>query len=609
MVKILGYLRMVKEKWLVFSMGALCLTLLISHTLYVLKTHQFPAGGLDEPIYLSMGVQSYDVLKKPSLESISEIVNFVPGRQPLYGVFLALPLLLFGTSHTYKIALWVNIIFYLTTVVATYFLGREFLSKKASFLAAFIFAFYGFPLFYLHFTYSETAVTSFIVLALLFLAKSKNFSKVKQTVLFSFFFMIGNLVRWVVPIFVGGPLILAFLIVIARQFSKKTRNMRIISLNIGIFFLIGILPVLALFYIPNFSFFSEYISAQKEQEVAWASKWLGPQFGQLFSTQSITYYLNILAQQTIFFFALFIIGFILGLIYLKRYAFLVLAFIVTYAIFTFGTTWKGDRFIVPIYPTMALISAITFDFIKSKRLGTLIITATLVVGSLNFLGASWGVGPMKFSVLGGNFTVPHSILVPMPIGHPRRVWLAPISWPPRPEESNAYQIVKVLRDDWGNQEKPFRLLHTFEMMQVGDGLSTIFTYEQRGIVTGSQDIVGIPKDRYDIFFQRIKDADYIMIKNGIIDRGRVEGTDIDWDGFIYFVRKFNKTMQFSDGRLPEAFVKIAVIPIPFDKSTLAIYRKKREITKDEYLKFTELFIRLDPQMENKIMEAVENIEK
>jgi len=585
---------MVKEKWPLFAMGALCLTLLISHTLYVIKTHQFPAGGLDEPIYLSMALNAYDSLRNPSLESISEIINFNRFRQPLYGVFLAIPLLIFGTAYTYKISLWMNIIFYLTTVIATYFLGREFLSKRASFLSAFIFAFYGFPLFYLHFTYSETAVTSFIVLSLFFLAKSKNFSILKNTVLFSIFFALGNLVRWVVPIFVGGPLVLSFMLAIARQVSNKTRNIRITGFNVGVFLLIGILPVLVLFYIPNFSFFSSYISAQKEQEVAWASKWLGPQLGNLFSIQSITFYLKIFAQQTIFFFGIFVLGFILGIIFLKRYAFLVVAFVVAYSILTFSTTWKGDRFIVPIYPLMAIISAITFDHVWNNRLRGLLIATTLIIGSLNFFGATWGIGPMKFSVHGGNFTVPHSILIPMPIGHPRRVWLAPISWPPRPNEGNAYEILKVIGGDWKNQEKPFRLLQTFEMNQVGDGLATIFSFEQREIATGTN-IVGIPKERYDIFFERIRDTDYIIVKDGIIDKGNEEGTDESLDRFFYFVRKFNKAMQLPDGKLPEAFIEVNKVPIPFDKSTLVIYRKQREITKDEWDKFAELFILVDPE--------------
>lgn len=587
----------IKDKWVFFGMGALCFILLINHTLYVIKTYQYPAAGLDEHAYLSMAVNLYDSLKVPSLQSVSEIINFDRYRQPLYGIFLGLPLLLFGTAHTYKIALWMNIIFYLTTVISIYFLGREFLSKKASFFAAFIFAFYGFPLFYLHFTYSETAVTSFIVLALLFLAKSKNFSNVKQTFLFSVFFTIGNLIRWVTPIFVGGPLFLSLLVSTVNQIKEKTRDIKNFSLNIAIFLLLGILPVLILYYIPNHSFFSKYISSNTQNASNWITQFYSPELQGLhnpLSTHSLIFYFNIISQQTIFFLLLFIVGFCIAIFHFKKYAFFLLAFVVAYGVFTFGSVTKQDRYIVPIYPIVALISAITFDYIKNKKLGFSLIAFTLIIGSLNFLGASWGIGPMQFSVTGSRYAVPNSILIPMPIGHPRRIWLAPISWPPRSNEGNVYQIVKVLRDDWGNQRKPFRLLLTSEMSQVNDHLFSVFTYEQRGIMTWSN-FIDIPKDRYDILFQRIKDTDYIMVKNGIIDKGHAEGTDKYWDRLIYFVRKFNKVIQLSDGSLPKAFAPIATVVIPFDKSELIIYKKQREITPDEWTKFGELFIRVNPE--------------
>lgn len=598
-----------KDRWVIFGMGALCLVLLISHTLYVIKTYQYPAGGLDEHVYLSMAVNFYDSLKEPSFWSISEIINFDRYRQPLYGIFLGLPLLLFGTAHTYKIALWMNIIFYLTTVISTYFLGREFLSKKASFFAAFLFAFYGFPLFYLHFTYSETAVTSFIVLALLFLAKSKNFSNVKQTFLFSVFFIIGNLIRWVVPIFVGGPLFLSLLVSVVNQIKEKTRDIKNFSLNTAIFLLLGILPVLILYYIPNHSFFSKYISSNTQNASNWITQFYSPELQGLrnpFSTHSIIFYFNIISQQTIFFLLLFIVGFCIAVFHFKKYAFFLLAFVVAYGVFTFGSVTKQDRYIVPIYPIVALISAITFDYIKNKKLGFSLIAFTLIIGSLNFLGASWGIGPMQFSVTGSRYVLPNSVLIPMPIGHPRRIWLAPISWPPRSNESNVYQIIKVLRDDWGNQKTPFRLLVTFETSQVNDHLFSIFTYEQRGVMTW-HNLVGIPKDRYDIFFQRIRDVDYVVVKNGSIDRGYVEGKDTGWDNYIYLVRKFNKAMQLSGGRLPKAFTPIATISIPFDKSELIIYKKQREIAHEEWEKFGELLIRANPESTKVIKSAIDSL--
>lgn len=607
MVRVHKYSRLIKKKWTFLALSFLCITLLVSHTFYVIKTHQFPAGGLDEPVYLSMAVNFYDFFKEPSFESIFKIFEFNKYRQPLYGVFLSLPLLIFGTYHTYKIALWINIIFYLVTVIATYFLGREFLSKKASFFAAFIFAFYGFPLFYLHFTYSETFVTCLIVLSLLFLARTDNFKNRKNVILFSIFFTLGNLSRWVVPIFVGGPLFLSLLISVVNQIKKKARDIGNFLINLTFFILLGILPVLVMYYIPNFSSFQDYVKGDTNYTLVWVTKSFGmPELQNTFSTQSIVFYFNILAQQTIFFLILFIVGFIISIKHYKSYLFFLLSFIFSYIILTLGAVWKQDRYIVPIYPIMALLSAVTFDHIRNRKIVFVLIVISVIIGSLNFLGASWGIGPMKFNVTGNKFTVPHSILVSMPIGHPRRVWFAPISWPPRQNESNAYLIVDTLRKDWGNKNKPFRLLQTFEMSQVGDGLSTIFSFEQRGVNAGSH-IVGIPKDRYDIFFDKIKNSDYVMVKNGIIDKGYKEGTDKGWDSFIFFVRRFNKVIQEPDGKLPEAFVFIKTIFIPFDGSNFTIYRKKREITQEEWRSFGDKFSIIDPDHSKEINHAIEKL--
>src|SRR6266849_1181151 len=111
---ILNYLR---KNFFFLLVVLLSTVLLISHTLYVLKTYQYPDGGLDEPVYLSNAIDNYHILLKPSLRSISQIISVNKGRQPLYSTFIALPLLIFGTMHTYKIALWINIVFYLTTII------------------------------------------------------------------------------------------------------------------------------------------------------------------------------------------------------------------------------------------------------------------------------------------------------------------------------------------------------------------------------------------------------------------------------------------------------------------------------------------------------------
>lgn len=596
---IINFLRIsLRMSWYGWGLYGLCIIILISHTFYVVKTHQYPEQ--DEHAYLDMAVKFHGILQNTSVDSISQIINVNRTRQPLYGVFLAIPLLLFGLDHTYKIALWMNYFLYITTIIGIYFLGKEFLSKRASFLAAFIYAFYGFPLFYLHFTYSETATTTFIVLSLLFLAKSKNFSVIKYSVLFSIFFALGNLIRWVVPIFTAGPIMLSFFIALVQVVRRKGKKAKNIIISLIVVFAIGVLPVLFLFYIPNFSFFSQYIISQQQAAPEWMTQWFGAEYSQAFSIHSMKFYFNILSQQTVFFFGLFVIGVIYSLYRRQKYLFFLTGFFVSYAVFTFGGVLKFDRYIVPIYPMMALLSAVVFDEIKNRKVNSLLVILTIIIGSLNFLGGTWGVGPMKFSITGNKYTVPHSILLPMPIGHPRRVWLAPISWPPREEELNAELVINTIEQDFEQKSRPPALLITFDYHPFNNAMYSIIVYHKRYLLKSPDlNISHIGKNDYYRLFKGIKTADYILIK----DSKPIDKYTIDLED-MHIIKQFNKALLLPNGKLPSAFVPIKTIPIPLDKTNVTIYKKIRSVTKQEMNEFAELFVVLNPQEEEIIRKAV-----
>lgn len=592
----------IKKHWEVYVLAALCTVILVSHSLYVIKTHQYPEGGTDEHQYMEMAVIYYDFMKDPKTQKNKELFEVYKYRQPLYSIVLASIFLITGVQEAYKIALLANIIFYLASVISVYFLAKEFLSKAASLFASFIFAFYGFPLFYLHFTYTETAATAFVVMSLLFLAKSKNFTHTKNTILFSIFLMLGNLTRWVVPIFVVGPLMIVALFGV-NAVLRKPEKRKTVLFNTGIFFMLAILPSLLLFYLPNLMSFKAYIAANTGNGAAWVTQFLGmPQLSNVFSPQSVFFYLNILAQLTIFFWLLFVAGFLVCFISMKRYAFFLLAFIVPYTIFTFGSVWKEDRFITPLYPVVAIISAVVFDKIKNKFALFILVTLTIVIGLLNFLGASWGVGPMKFSITGDRYTVPHSILIPMPIGHPRRIWFAPISWPPRPEEGNAKAIIAAIKEDW-KKRKEFVYLPAYAMSQLFNGFHTILAYQERGIGTVAA-IRG--ENSYDAVFKKLQSADYVLVKNGIIAQYK-EGQDDNYDSSVYYIRRINDVFEITKRQLPQAYVLVKKVSIPFDKSTMFIYRKKRSMTKEEWMEFAELFITVDPEQRINISNARDKI--
>ncbi|MDP3987528.1 MAG: glycosyltransferase family 39 protein [Candidatus Levybacteria bacterium] len=584
----------------------LCLLIFISHTLYVIQTKSYPEW--DEHKYLGTAVKFLPILRHPDSDFFNKMLAvqrvYLPSAPPLYPLMIDAGLLLAGTSFTYKLALWINGIFYILTILGVYFLAKEFVSKRSSVLASVIFAFYGFPLFYIHFAYTETAATAFTILSLCFLAKSNQFSNTRNVALFSLFFALGFFTRWTVPIFIVGPLVFSILSFVSKGIGFE--NLRIILKNIAVFAFIIIIPLL-LYYIPNYSFFSDYFSGNMK----YGSSWMVGDLKNSLSPSSLVWYHNIIAQQTVFFYLMFLGGFFLALRFFKKYLFILLSFLVPYIVFSLGSSFKDDRFIVPIYPVIAIISVLVFDYFKKKKLKKTVLLLTfliLTIGFFNFLGASWGIGPMKFSISGDRLTLPNSILLSMPIGHPRRIWLAPISWPPRPEEGNASLILDSIRNDWNNKNRPPKSLQTFELSQIGTALYSIVLYEEidaKKMLIEGLTITGIPKGDYKVFFKKIKDTDYVLVKNGVIDKFIHEGESKSWDEYIYFVRKFNIIMQMENSGLPKAFVPIKKISVPIDKSTLTIYRKKREITEEEWRIFANDFIKVDPDYSDKINNEIQ----
>src|SRR3989344_4914329 len=198
----------------------LCLVIFISHLFYVALPRQYPQW--DEHHYLNLAVQYYDILRTNPGGWYEKILNATAYRQPVYPLMLTGLLFIFGTDYTYKHALLFNGVFYAATILCVYYLARSFMGKTPSLMAAVIFAFYGNSLFFLHFTYSETALTAFIAATLLFLWKSEDFTKPKESALTAFFFGLTNLVKWSAPAFMFLP----FLFVGVRATTRMVKDPR-----------------------------------------------------------------------------------------------------------------------------------------------------------------------------------------------------------------------------------------------------------------------------------------------------------------------------------------------------------------------------------------------
>jgi len=538
--------------------GLLCLILLISHTAYVFMTHQFPE--MDEHLYIGIASEFYKILQNPSWDILSRmnqyLVDHPPFRPPVYPLTILPLLLIFGISNAYKLALWVNGIYFIATMIFLYFLAREYMSRASSVIATAMFASFGWTLFYLHFTYSETATTTFIVLSTLLLVRSKNFENRKYSILFGLSLAFGILTRWVVPLFHLGP---ALFILVSFLLQKKNVSKKILK-NIALALLIQV-PVIIFHYIDR-GVFGTYVTSQALPGPLWDL--VPSQRRNLVSLQSAAYYFKIIEQLNVFFFAIFIAGLSLGIKKIKKYGLFVFGFLLPYLIFSFAIVIKDDRYIVPIYPFVALVCAIVIEEVRKKYRKTLIFGISILC-ALSFLGSFWQIGPLSTGL--------QSILVSMPIGHPRRIHLVSMVWPPVKEFSNAKQIMKIISDNAVMQgKKNPNVLNLFSYHPLDNALFSINNYERIDKFS-FQNFVGSSPSAI-LVADSFTNADYLLVKSG-------RPVDDFFSSNNYILLRIAVDVIVANTTVLDSFTKIATVIIPLDKSNVTIYKRDKVIEQEE----------------------------
>lgn len=471
-----------------------------SHTTYVYICRQYPVW--DENHYMTLAIGFYDLFHRNVGEIVQKIWSLSDYRQPLYGFILSLPLFVFGTVHAYKIALLTNGLFYAASIIGVYLLAREWCTKTTSLIGAMLFAWYGNVLYYLHYTYSETAVTTCIVWATLFFVRSHFFTDRKFTCWAAILTAAAVLTRWIAVPFLVGPLAVCGIGAVVTWIKYKKLRSQVIY-NLLWFFVLGVaLPFFA-YYLPNIKPFGAYLWRNRYYAPEWVAQFKDASMANPFSVRSLMFYFNIISQNTVFLFVPLVIGVIMALVNLKKYIYPFALFVSGYGFLTIFAIWKEDRFIVPLYPIMAILSVIILDHIRNKWTRILCVLYFVVVSTISFFGASWAYGPMGYRGL-------TDIVLPEFIRHPRRIYLTPIVWRPNVEYVNVHQIMDAIIEDKKTEENQL-LIKTFAYDPVDNALNAIVLYEKRDVIT-LQTIATSSAMMTDELWNTSKDAAYVLTK-------------------------------------------------------------------------------------------------
>lgn len=520
-----------QELWLI----AFVIFMAVSHIVYVALCRQYPVW--DENHYMTLALGFFDLFHKNAGDIIQKIWTLSDYRQPLYGFVLSLPLFLFGTAHAYKIALLINGLFYIGSIVGVYFLAREWCSKTTSLVAAMIFAWYGNVLFYLHYTYSETAVTTSIVWATLFFVRSQFFTNRKYTAWAGVLTAASVLTRWIAVPFLVGPLAVCGIGAVITWIKHKEQR-RAIIYNLLWFFVLGIAVPFFMYYLPNIQPFGAYLWRNRYYAPEWVAQFKDASMANPFSTRSLMFYFNIISQNTVFLFIPLALGVVVAAIHPKKYIYPFALFVTGYGFLTIFAIWKEDRFIVPLYPIMAILSVIALNHIRQKWLQLFCVIYLVLFAALSFFGASWGFGPMGKRGLS-------DVVLPAFIHHPRRIYLTPLVWKPNVEYVNVYQIIDAIVADKTSSDKE-TLAKTFAYEPVDNTLSAIVSYEQRNLITIQTIATSSAFMNNDLWKQSLS-ATYILTKDDPMPSSYLKDVTLLRDVFvpidsstIYLYRRNNR---------------------------------------------------------------------
>jgi 4-amino-4-deoxy-L-arabinose transferase-like glycosyltransferase len=499
-------------------MWTLAIVVLISHIAYAIATRQYPQW--DEHNYLSLAIKYYDIWRTPSWDIYPRMLESSGYLQPVYSSSIAFLLLLFGTTHTYLIALLLNAWLFALSVIGVFFLAKKFFDANVAFVSSVVFACLGNAVFYSRFAYTETAVTTAIVWALVWLVKTDHFSRTKDVIIAGLLFAMAILVRWIAVVFLIGPVLVYIIEAIVSLYRGRKPYAKAIQMIIFYMVLAFGIPVLVYFW-PNWQEFFSYAQRNQTHAAEWVAQYRFAEMANTFSTRSIMYYFNILSQNTIGIFFAFALGYLVSVWFFRKTAFLLAGFLVPYMFLTFVAVWKEDRFLVPLYPVFAIIASSVVIAFRAKAWRLVISLFLLTLSFLNVIGASWGVGPMGARGL-------TDVVLPEFIHHPRRVYLTPLVWPPTKELVKAQEIVRIIAET-SEQESPI-VVGAFTFEPLDNALGSLVNYHYRDAM------------RYQKPPTDLSRAQYILTKSN--DPSMVDTT---------------------------GFRSIANIAIPMDNSTVTIH--------------------------------------
>ena len=291
---------------------------------------------------------------------------------PFYAVF----------GRSVDTAVMVNSVFWVILIFSTYGIGQRICSKNTGLLAAFLVSMYPITFGMSRQYFLDFALMAVVSLGVYSLLLTNSFTNKRNSVLFGIVFGLGMLTKWTFIFFIIGPLTYMMVKIPIKNHTYHTSRYSLHSLILAA-------ALTAVWYIPN----SDSLIRLLDNATRSGSIEGDP---VIYSIQSVLYYVFSLINDQISFF--YFIFFVTGMILLSKRpgesrSIFLLWIVVPFIIFTF-TANKETRFIIPILPAVAVVSAAGVMDIRNSKLKVSIISLILVYGLAQFFIMSYGIESM-----------------------------------------------------------------------------------------------------------------------------------------------------------------------------------------------------------------------
>jgi len=399
-----GIVRFARQNYEYLILGSLIIFVLASNIIW-LEYDNSLVENRDSTIFLTRTIEFIEKTKSSDFDFFASLEKLTLGGRPVLLQLLGIPFIeIFGPSldaYTY-----VNFLFYIILVIATYQIGKEAKGKNAGLLAAILVVAYPSVV-----RLSKLALTSFAVIACValttwFLVRFTKTRSIKDAWLTNLSLAFGF---WVHPSFLWGVPIPAALLLLYTVFfgtepkwvarAKELPAWLLGKLRQPIF-LAGVLPsallsigVILTWYVP----FGSTILSVTENVASYIPEgmrfFLGPSYSIIPYPfwYAVTSTLALSTVLAIFFWISLVATNIRKEPQALNLTILFIGAYIAHNILLLGLGW---RYFSQVLPIMAALTAIWVVSVKNRPAFRFLVIACVAVSVFNFATISWGVNPV-----------------------------------------------------------------------------------------------------------------------------------------------------------------------------------------------------------------------